>query len=252
MLTDRDRLETWAEEVVSRGGFHNVTALRVQYDSYVDLITNHDVAYSELFFDTYGSMNFDLWNLLPFSGGYIHISSADPYLRDVDNDPQYFANELDLLGQAAATKLARNSSSAGYMKQNWVKEVEPGFDLVPEDADIHRWRDFVMGKYRANYHAVGTCSMMSKELGGVVDPEAKVYGVRNLRVIDGSIVPTQVSSHVMSIFYGMAEKITQSILDDHKKSMAGYTARPKEACDYKKEINGFAGRQKKMGSQWEL
>lgn len=253
MLTDRDRLETWAEEVVSRGGFHNVTALMVQYKNYVDLITNHDVAYSELFFDTYGSMNFDLWNLLPFSRGYIHISSADPYLRDVDNDPQYFANELDLLGQAAATKLARNLSSAGYMKQYWVKEVEPGFDLVPEDADIYRWRDYVMGKYRANYHAVGTCSMMSRELGGVVDPEAKVYGVRNLRVIDGSIVPTQVSSHVMSIFYGLAEKITQSILDDHEKEMNGQTARPKkEACDYKKEMNGFTGRQKKMGSQWEL
>ena len=253
MLTDRDRLETWAREVVSRGGFHNVTALMVQYDNYVDLITNHDVAYSELFFDTYGSINFDLWNLLPFTRGYIHISNADPYLRDVDNDPQYFANELDLLGQAAATKLARNLSSAGYMKQYWEKELEPGYDLVPEDADIYRWRDYVMGKYRANYHAVGTCSMMSKELGGVVDPEAKVYGVRYLRVIDGSIVPTQVSSHVMSIFYGMAEKITQSILDDYKNSMNGYTARPKkEVCDYKKEMNGFTGRQKKMGSQWEL
>ena len=253
MLTDRDRLETWAKEVVSRGGFHNVTALMVQYDNYVNLITNHDVAYSELFFDTYGSINFDLWNLLPFSRGYIHISNADPYLRDIDNDPQYFANELDLLGQAAATKLARNLSSAGYMKQYWEKKLEPGFDLVPEDADIHHWREYVMGKYRANYHAVGTCSMMSEELGGVVSPEAKVYGVNGLRVIDGSIVPTQVSSHVMSIFYGMAEKITESILNDYKKEMNRVTARPKkEACDYKKETDGFTGRQKKLASQWEL
>ena len=31
---------------------------------------------------------------------------------------------------------------------------------------------------------------------------------------DGSIVPTQVSSHVMSIFYGMAEKVAESVLKD--------------------------------------
>ena len=235
MLTDNTRLRTWAQEVVSRGGFHDVDALMVQYNNYVDLITNHNVAYSELFFDTYGSMNFDLWNLLPFSRGYIHIQNADPYLRDVDNDPQYFANELDLLGQAAATQLARNLSSAGSMSQYWVEEVEPGYDMVPEDADIFAWRDYVMGKYRANYHAVGTASMMSRELGGVVDNEAKVYGTQGLRVIDGSIVPTQVSSHVMSIFYGMAEKITKSVKDDYKKAM-----------------DRSVGGRKKKAWQWEL
>lgn len=221
MLSNETLLETWAKEVVSRGGFHNVTALMVQYNNSVNLITNSNVAYSELFFDTYGSMNFDLWNLLPFSRGYIHIQNADPYLRSIDNNPRYFANELDLLGQAAATKLARNLSSAGKMSQYWVEEREPGYDRVPKDADIYAWRDYVMGKYRANYHAVGTASMMSKELGGVVDNEAKVYGVRGLRVIDGSIVPTQVSSHVMSIFYGMAEKIAESVLKDWEKTVRG-------------------------------
>ena len=235
MLSNQTLLRTWAEQVVSRRGFHDADALMVQYNNYVDLITNHNVAYSELFFDTYGAMNFDLWNLLPFSRGYIHIQNDDPYLRSIDNDPQYFANELDLLGQAAATKLARNLSSAGKMSQYWEEELDPGYDQVPKNADIDTWKDYVMGKYRANYHAVATASMMSKELGGVVDNEAKVYGVDGLRVIDGSIVPTQVSSHVMSIFYGMAEKITESVIKDRegKKSKSSV-------------------RQKKKYWQWEL
>lgn len=221
MLTNRTLLTTWAEEAVSRGGFHNVTSLMVQYDNYVKLITESNVAYSELFFDTYGSMNFDLWNLLPFSRGYIHIQDADPYLRSIVNDPQYFANELDLLGQAAATMLARNLSSSGAMHQHWVEEREPGYAAVPKDANLSTWRTYVMGKYRANYHAVGTASMMSRELGGVVNHEAKVYGVKGLRVIDGSIVPTQVSSHVMTVFYGMAEKIAELVLKDWEKTVRG-------------------------------
>jgi choline dehydrogenase-like flavoprotein len=47
-----------------------------------------------------------------------------------------------------------------------------------------------------------------------------VYGVNGLRVIDGSAPPTQVSSHVMSLFYGMAEKISADILVDYRARMA--------------------------------
>jgi choline dehydrogenase-like flavoprotein len=60
--------------------------------------------------------------------------------------------------------------------------------------------------------------MMSRELGGVVDATAKVYDTQGLRVIDGSIPPTQVSSHVMTIFYGMALRIVESILEDYAKA----------------------------------
>ena len=216
MLTNDTLHSKWADEVVSRGGFHNARVLLVHYKNQVEQIKNNDVAYSELFLDTYGSINFDLWTLLPFSRGYIHIQNADPYLRKVDNDPQYFSNELDTLAQAAATKLARNLSSAGEMGKYWKAELVPGPAKVPLNASLNDWKTYVEGNYRANYHAIGTASMMSKELGGVVDPNAKVYGVNGLRVIDGSIVPTQVSSHVMTVFYGMAEKIAESVLNDWK------------------------------------
>ena len=216
MLTNDTLHREWAKEVVSRGGFHNCTALLKQYRYQVDQIKNNSVAYSELFLDTYGSINFDIWTLLPFSRGYIHIQNADPYLRKVDNDPQYFSNELDTLAQAAATKLARNLSSAGEMSKYWEAESVPGSGNVPLNASLDEWKTYVKGNYRANYHAIGTASMMSKELGGVVDSNATVYGVKGLRVIDGSIVPTQISSHVMTVFYGMALKIADSVLNDWK------------------------------------
>ncbi|KAJ5628525.1 hypothetical protein N7490_010753 [Penicillium lividum] len=74
---------------------------------------------------------------------------------------------------------------------------------------------YIKENFRPNYHAIGTCSMMLREMGGVVDATTKVYGTKGLRVIDGSIPPTQVSAHVMNVFYGMALKISETILADY-------------------------------------
>ncbi|KAJ5328114.1 Glucose-methanol-choline oxidoreductase [Penicillium brevicompactum] len=212
-----NNLDQWAEETVARGGFHNVTALKIQYSTYRDWLLEDDVAFAELFLDTLGNINFDVWDLIPFTRGSTHVLSSDPYLLQYANDPMYFLNELDLLGQAAATKLAREMSSKGAMKGYFDGETLPGNHL-DQDANLDQWVTYVQQNFRPNYHAIGTCSMMSQELGGVVDASAKVYGTQGLRVIDGSIPPTQVSAHVMSVFYGMAMKIAESVLADHARS----------------------------------
>lgn len=155
-----------------------------------------------------------MWDLLPFTRGYVHILDKDPYLHHFAYDPQYFLNELDLLGQAAATQLARNISNSGAMQTYFAGETIPG-DNLAYDADLSAWTEYIPYHFRPNYHGVGTCSMMPKEMGGVVDNAARVYGVQGLRVIDGSIPPTQMSSHVMTVFYAMALKISDAILEDY-------------------------------------
>ncbi|KAE8139220.1 GMC oxidoreductase-domain-containing protein [Aspergillus pseudotamarii] len=211
------KLDKWAEETVAWGGFHNVTALKVQYENYRNWLLDEDVAFAELFLDTSGQINFDLWDLIPFTRGSTHIVSSDPYLWQYANDPKFFFNELDLLGQAAASRLARKLQNSGAMASYFAGEVIPGAKL-PYEATLDQYAEYVKDNFRANWHAVGTCSMMSRELGGVVDATAKVYDTQGLRVIDGSIPPTQVSSHVMTIFYGMALRIADSILDDYARA----------------------------------
>ncbi|OGE51772.1 hypothetical protein PENARI_c012G12336 [Penicillium arizonense] len=212
------KLHQWATETVARGGFHNVTALEIQYQNYRDWLVNEEVAYVELFLDTSGKINFDLWDLIPFTRGSVHIQGNDPYLRRFSYNPKFFMNDLDLLGQAAGSKLAREISNNGGMQTYFDGETTPGLRLA-YDADLDQWVDYVKQNFRANWHAVSTCSMMAKELGGVVDSEARVYGVEGLRVVDGSIPPTQVSSHVMTVFYAMALKISDAVLADyHAKS----------------------------------
>jgi choline dehydrogenase-like flavoprotein len=53
--------------------------------------------------------------------------------------------------------------------------------------------------------------MMPRELGGVVDSSLKVYGTSNVRVVDASVMPFQVSGHLTSTIYAIAEKASDMI-----------------------------------------
>ncbi len=54
--------------------------------------------------------------------------------------------------------------------------------------------------------------MLPKELGGVVDPTLKVYGTSNVRVVDASIIPHQMSGHPTATIYALSERAAQLII----------------------------------------
>jgi choline dehydrogenase len=56
--------------------------------------------------------------------------------------------------------------------------------------------------------------MMARELGGVVDSSLKVYGTTNVRVVDASVLPMQISGRLTSTLYAMAEKAAETIKVD--------------------------------------
>jgi choline dehydrogenase len=53
--------------------------------------------------------------------------------------------------------------------------------------------------------------MMSRELGGVVDPELRVYGTSNVRIVDASVLPMQISGHLTATLYAVAERASEII-----------------------------------------
>lgn len=62
-------------------------------------------------------------------------------------------------------------------------------------------------------HGVGTAALMLRELGGVVDPALKVYGTRNIRVVDASVIPLEHNGHLMATVYAIAERAADLILE---------------------------------------
>ncbi|KAJ6014192.1 glucose oxidase [Penicillium herquei] len=208
-----------ARDAVSNGGFSNFTALKVQMEMYRDWILEHNVAYAELFMDVGPqSLGYSAWILLPFTRGYIHILDSDPYLWKVALNPRYLKNDLERYAQAAASQLVRNITKDSSLKHYIQEETFPG-STVPKNATVDDWVSHITQTFQPKYHAIGTCSMVAKDLGGVVDRFGRVYGIHNLRIIDASIVPTQVSAHTSSLLYGMGAKLSDFILADYLQSV---------------------------------
>jgi choline dehydrogenase-like flavoprotein len=153
------------------------------------------------------------WNLLPLSRGSIHIESTDTTLPP-RIDPNFLQLPIDTYVQAAAAIRIREYFTTSPLADHATGEVTPGFQTVPQDAGWRdpSWESWIKKALGGNSHPVSTCAMMSKELGGVVDNEGKVYGTRNVRVVDASVFPTQISGHLSASVYAVAGKIADAML----------------------------------------
>ena len=142
----------------------------------------------------------------PLARGYVHINSSDSTAQPV-YDPAFASNEYDLKALVELSKYIRRIATTAPFSSIWVDEYEPGLEV---DSD-EEWENFVKNNVNTFYHPVGTCAMLPRKNGGVVDSELKVYGTRNLRVVDASVIPVLVSAHPQTGIYGIAERAAMLI-----------------------------------------
>ncbi|EGY16102.1 hypothetical protein VD0002_g1423 [Verticillium dahliae] len=157
----------------------------------------------------------------PLSRGSIHINPANPSGKPVIN-PNYLGHEHDIEAVVQTAKYCRKIATTEPMKSLWVNEYEPGLDNVQTDA---QWRDYALRTTLSIFHPSGTCAMLPKKDGGVVDANLKVYGTSNLRVVDASIIPLLISAHIQTAVYGLAEIASEKVIAEAATKAARNAAR---------------------------
>jgi choline dehydrogenase len=146
--------------------------------------------------------------LRPQSRGSVRISSCDPFAAP-SIDPNYLASPLDLHTNVAGVKLIRQIAGTNALNQFIRKEVTPGSDFVDDSSIESYCRD----TGSSLYHPTGT-ARMGTDGQAVVDSRLRVHGIAQLRVVDGSIMPTLVSGNTHAGVVMIAEKGASMILQD--------------------------------------
>jgi choline dehydrogenase len=168
---------------------------------------------------------FQVWMDLsrPESRGTVTLRSANPA-----DHPLIVFNHLesrqDLQDLVDGVRLVRERLTRQPVWEPYrAVELSPGPDVV-SDRELEA---FVRAHTSTSYHASGTCRM-GVDNRSVVDPEGRMRAVRNLRVVDASIMPKVVTANLNAPVMMMAEKIADRVrgLTPLAPATATYYARP--------------------------
>jgi choline dehydrogenase len=160
--------------------------------------------------DDFPGMTAGVWQHRPESRGQVRIRSADP-LQDPVILANYLENEGDQRTLVRGIRLARQLLRSQALSSYFDSEVLPG-PLCESDSEL---LDFARRYGVSSYHVNGTARMgQAGDKYAVVDPELRVHGIQNLRVIDSSVMPAMPSANIcaatMMIGNKAADLIKQS------------------------------------------
>jgi choline dehydrogenase len=125
--------------------------------------------------------------------------------------PNYLDTDLDRRTVVAAVKSARAIAQSAAMSPIVRREIKPGAESS-SDADL---LEYCRNNGATIFHPSGTCKMgTDDDKMAVLDERLRVRGIKNLRVIDCSAMPTLVSGNTNAPVVMMAEKAADMIKED--------------------------------------
>tara|TARA_B100000676_G_scaffold179958_1_gene176715 strand:+ start:564 stop:2195 length:1632 start_codon:yes stop_codon:yes gene_type:complete len=142
----------------------------------------------------------------PKSRGEARLRSTNP--KDpLVLDFRFLSNNDDLISLREGLKVAREVANQDAIAPYRGRELTPGPE-VKTDADLD---EFIRNTVLTIEHPACTCPMGTGP-DCVLDPDMKVRGIDQLRVVDGSAMPDLTSAHINSTILMMAEKASGMIL----------------------------------------
>ncbi len=141
----------------------------------------------------------------PVSRGSIKVTSVDPKVHPSIRF-NYLESEVDREGFRDCVKLTREIINQPAFDQYRNGEIQPG-EHIQTDDEIDA---FVRANVESAYHPSCSCKMGTDEMA-VVDPETRVHGIENLRVVDSSIFPTITNGNLNAPTIMVAERAADII-----------------------------------------
>ena len=139
------------------------------------------------------------------SRGWVRLRDADA--RSLPRVQfNYMTHAEDWEEMRACIRLSREIFAQAPMAQYVGDELAPGAQAQSDDA----LDDFIRRKVESAYHPCGTCRMGTDPLA-VVDPDCRVIGVANLRVVDASIMPQATAGDLNGPTIMLAERAADII-----------------------------------------
>nr|WP_328765894.1 GMC oxidoreductase [Devosia aurantiaca] len=154
----------------------------------------------------YSGFTASVYQCHPESHGRVRITSADPSVAP-RIEPRYFEREIDRRTIVEGVKMLREIHEQPAFRALWDEEVVPGAAFETDEQIWNAVR--IMGG--TVFHPVGTCRMGSDSTA-VLDPQLRVRGIDNLRVIDASVMPKIVSANTNAATLMVAEKGSAMVL----------------------------------------
>jgi choline dehydrogenase-like flavoprotein len=145
-----------------------------------------------------------------WSRGSVHATSTN-----ADDLPavsfNFLSNPIDSKLYVSFVRFIRKLVYSEPLKSNVsiTDECIPGTEFQT-DEELGLW---IKNHVQADWHAACSCSMLPESHNGVVNPYLKVYGTRNVRIADTSVMPIHVSAHTQAIAYALGA-IAADILAD--------------------------------------
>ena len=161
--------------------------------------------------DQYPGATLGTFLIKPKSRGTVHINSTSPHDYPTI-DANYLDDPYDQQGAVAGYRLIRKIAKQQHLQKFFIEESRPGLDM-DSDEDL---LEYAKQTGQTSWHAIGTCRMGSDD-ASVVDPQLRVRGVKQLRVVDASIMPTMVSTNTNAPTIMIGEKAADMILSARSK-----------------------------------
>ena len=151
-------------------------------------------------------------HLCPSARGDVRVRSADPTVPPAISF-DFLRTAGDLRAIMAGVRYARRIAQQPALAPYVAEEIFPG-SAVNTDAELE---NVIRREGLSGQHGVGTCRMGTDEQA-VVDPRLRVHGVRHLRVVDASVMPSVPAGNTNAPTIMIAEKGADMILEDARET----------------------------------